>query len=280
MPDNLKKNHCASLFWGGLRLAELNNEAECGADIVCIDLEDSVPLDRKQEGRLALKQFLQTYKPTKSTQYIVRINSLDSEDGQSDLAMLVNQPAFISTLLIPKLESVAELIQVGHFLEEKNSPLNLFGIIETAKGLEHASLIACAHPKLKGLYFGGFDLSTAIGCEMDWEPLLYSRSKVVHAAALGGILVFDSPAPFVDASADQEKLYNYCLRSKALGMMGMVTKHGSQVSTIKRAFSPSAAEIARAEKILAMYAIDPSRPIVYEGKLIELPMIKKLRQLF
>jgi citrate lyase beta subunit len=110
--------------------------------------------------------------------------------------------------------------------------------------------------------------------------LLYSRSKVVHAAALGGILVFDSPAPFVDASADQEKLYNYCLRSKALGLMGMVTKHGSQVSAIKRAFSPSAAEIERAEKILAMFAKDPSRPIVYEGKLIELPMIKKLRQLF
>ena len=60
----------------------------------------------------------------------------------------------------------------------------------------------------------------------------------------------------------------------------MVTKHGSQVSTIKRAFSPSAAEIERAEKILAMFATDPSRPIVYEGKLIELPMIKKLRQLF
>ncbi|MBJ7503735.1 MAG: CoA ester lyase, partial [Polynucleobacter sp.] len=244
------------------------------------DLEDSVPLDLKQDGRLALKQFLQTYKPTKSAQYMVRINSLDSEDGQSDLAMLVNQPAFISTLLIPKLESVEELIQVGHFLEEKNSPMNLFGIIETAKGLEHASLIANAHSKLKGLYFGGFDLSTAIGCEMDWEPLLYSRSKVVHAAALGGIFVFDSPAPFVDTSVDQEKLFNYCLRSKGLGMMGMVTKHGSQVSTIKRAFSSSAEEIERAEKILAMYALDPSRPIIYEGKLIELPMIKKLRQLF
>ena len=280
MPDHLNKNHRASLFWGGLRLSELTNETECAADIVCIDLEDSVPLDLKQDGRLALKQFLQTYKPTKSAQYMVRINSLDSEDGQSDLAMLVNEPAFISILLIPKLESVEELIQVGHFLEEKNSPMNLFGIIETAKGLEHASLIANAHSKLKGLYFGGFDLSTAIGCEMDWEPLLYSRSKVVHAAALGGIFVFDSPAPFVDTSVDQEKLFNYCLRSKALGMMGMVTKHGSQVSTIKRAFSSSAEEIERAEKILAMYALDPSRPIIYEGKLIELPMIKKLRQLF
>jgi len=280
MPDHLNKNHRASLFWGGLRLSELTNETECAADIVCIDLEDSVPLDLKQDGRLALKQFLQTYKPTKSAQYMVRINSLDSEDGQSDLAMLVNEPAFISILLIPKLESVEELIQVGHFLEEKNSPMNLFGIIETAKGLKHASLIANAHSKLKGLYFGGFDLSTAIGCEMDWEPLLYSRSKVVHAAALGGIFVFDSPAPFVDTSVDQEKLFNYCLRSKALGMMGMVTKHGSQVSTIKRAFSSSTEEIERAEKILAMYALDPSRPIIYEGKLIELPMIKKLRQLF
>ena len=95
MPDHLNKNHRASLFWGGLRLSELTNETECAADIVCIDLEDSVPLDRKQDGRLALKQFLQTYKPTKSAQYMVRINSLDSEDGQSDLAMLVNQPAFM-----------------------------------------------------------------------------------------------------------------------------------------------------------------------------------------
>ena len=93
MPDHLNKNHRASLFWGGLRLSELTNETECAADIVCIDLEDSVPLDRKQDGRLALKQFLQTYKPTKSAQYMVRINSLDSEDGQSDLA-----PARISAI--------------------------------------------------------------------------------------------------------------------------------------------------------------------------------------
>ena len=114
---------------------------------------------------------------------------------------------------------------------------------------------------------------------MDWEPLFYSRSRVVHAAGIGNILISDSPPPFVDESLEQEKLITYCHRSKALGMMGMVTKHTSQVETIRKVFSPSPAEMTRAQIILDMYMADPNRPIVYEGKLIELPMIKKLKKI-
>jgi citrate lyase beta subunit len=62
-------------------------------------------------------------------------------------------------------------------------------------------------------------------------------------------------------------------------MMGMVTKHINQINTIKAVFSPSQMEIERAIKILGMYAADPINPIIYEGKLIELPMIKKLQKL-
>jgi (S)-citramalyl-CoA lyase len=279
MSELFKKQYRTSLFWGALRLDELSSKAEGATDIVCIDLEDAVPLKEKTNARNALANFLKQYSPSPQIQYIVRINSFDSAEGQLDFQMLSSSPGFLSHLLLPKLESVNELVQAGDLLDDKKSHLNLFGIIETAKGLECVSDLAQCHSRLQGFYFGGFDLSTAIGCEMDWEHLLYSRSRVVHAAALGHILIIDSPPPFVDESVDQEKLSTYCYRSKALGMIGMVTKHTSQVETIKKAFTPSAAEIARAQKILDMYEADPHRPIVHEGKLIELPMIKKLKKL-
>jgi citrate lyase beta subunit len=62
-------------------------------------------------------------------------------------------------------------------------------------------------------------------------------------------------------------------------MMGMVTKHVSQINTIRTVFSPSDEEIKRAKKILNLYANDPNNPLIFEGKLIELPMIKKLQKL-
>jgi len=279
MSELFNKQYRTSLFWGGLRLHELSIESEGGADIVCIDLEDAVPPKDKMNARNALGNFLSQYTPSSQTQYIVRINSFESAEGQLDFQMLSNAPGFLSHLLLPKLESANELMQAGDSLDEKKSRLNLLGIIETVKGLECVSELSQCHSRLQGFYFGGFDLSTAIGCDMDWEPLLYSRSKVVHAAALGNILIIDSPPPFVDESLEQEKLITYCHRSKALGMMGMVTKHTSQVETIRKVFSPSPAEMTRAQIILEMYMADPNRPIVYEGKLIELPMIKKLKKI-
>ena len=114
---------------------------------------------------------------------------------------------------------------------------------------------------------------------MDWNALSYARSRVVHAAALGELLVIDSPPPFVDETPEKVDLIKYCRTSKSFGMMGMVTKHVSQISSTQSVFSPSEKEIERARKILDMYLSDPSQPIVFEGKLIERPTIKKLQRL-
>ncbi len=273
------RNFRSSLFWGALRLAEFHSELQAGADIVCMDLEDAVPPCDKARAREALAQFLETHKPISNTQYIVRVNACGTEDGDLDLKMLLKAPGFISHLLLPKLESVVELEKISQELIQNDSSLHLLGIIETPQGLELVSSLTTLQSRLQGIYFGGFDLSNSLGCEMEWDALLYARSRVVHAAALGNLIVIDSPPPFVDDSADQQKLKAYCLKSKALGMMGMVTKHINQINTIKTVFSPSQMEIERAIKILGMYAADPINPIIYEGKLIELPMIKKLQKL-
>ena len=279
MSDLTVRSCRSSLFWGALRLDSLHSLNHCCADIICIDLEDAVPPGDKEKARNELAKFLKSFDPNSDTHYIVRVNEYGTEAGELDIQLLSESPSFISHLLIPKLESAKALENISAGLDRIQSPLNLLGIIETPQGLEFAGTLATVKSRLQGFYFGGFDLSNALGCEMDWNALLYARSRVVHAAALGSLMVIDSPPPFVDDSDSQQQLEDYCCRSKALGMMGMVTKHIDQVKKIQAVFSPSLAEIERAQRILEMYEADPHKPIVYEGKLIELPMIKKLKKL-
>jgi len=111
---------------------------------------------------------------------------------------------------------------------------------------------------------------------MAWEPLLYARSRVVHAGALAGIEVLDSPYPELD---NEPGLRENCEKVKALGMTGKCAKHASQIATIRDAFTPTDAEVARARAIVGQFRADPTRPLVYEGKLVELPSVKKLERI-
>jgi len=105
--------------------------------------------------------------------------------------------------------------------------------------------------------------------------LLYARSRVVHAAAAGGLECLDSP--YADI-ADVEGLRASCERIKALGMTGRAAKHASQVAAINAAFTPSAAEMDRARRIVEAFRADPTRPLVFDGKLVELPTIKRMEK--
>jgi citrate lyase beta subunit len=266
----------ATLFVGGLVLDGLPAALASGADIVCIDLEDAVPPDRKDEARAALVTTLERLEVPRNVQLIARINGSGSVEGPVDLrAALLEAPA-LGGVMLPKVETAEEVRSAGEIADDIHSSAELYAIIETAEGLENAAAIARAHPRVKALFFGGFDLSTALGCAMAWEPLLYARSRVVHAAALGRIEVIDSPFPDVD---DEDGLRAACAQVKALGFAGKAAKHARQVATIRAAFTPTRQEIERARAIVDMFHADPTRPLVYEGKLVELPTIKRLERI-
>ena len=266
----------STLFVGGLALEGLAPALASGADIVCIDLEDAVPPGRKDEARAATVAALRNLQVPPGVQLIARVNSLVSYEGPIDLrALLLESPA-IGGAMLPKVESAEEVRWAGAIAEESRREVDLYAIIESAEGLESCAQIARAHARLAALFFGGFDMSTALGCAMAWEPLLYARSRVVHAGALAGIEVIDSPYPDV---ANLAGLRASCEQVKALGMSGKAAKHASQVATIREAFTPSAAEVERARRIIEMFRQDPTRPLVYDGKLIELPAIKKLERI-
>ena len=265
------------LFVGALALEGFDRAMRSGADIVCVDLEDAVPTARKAEARTAVRTALSSVSRKEEVHLAVRINSLRSLDGVADmLACLEMQEAGPEALVLPKVETQDDVRWAGALADEASSHLDLYAIIETNDGLEYCREIARSHPRLKALFFGGFDLSTALGSAMAWEPLLYARSRVVHAAASAGIEALDSPFPEVDnlsglrVSAEQ---------AKSLGMVGKAAKHASQISSITETFTPQAAEIARARMILELFAVDPTQPLVFEGKLIEPATIERLRRI-
>lgn len=265
----------STLFVGALVLEDLPAALASGADIVCIDLEDAVPPGRKDEARSAVLAALPGVAVPAGVQLIARVNELASQEGVRDATQLLREPR-IGGLLLPKVDSPGAVFLAAGLADDARSAAELYAIIETADGLEHCRAIAEAHPRLSALFFGAFDLSTALGCANEWEPLLYARSRTVHAAAAAGIEALDSPFPGVD---DLEGLRAACARVKALGMTGKAAKHASQVAAIREAFTPTRAEIERAREIVARFRKDPTRPLVHEGKLVELPAIKRLERL-
>jgi len=274
--ENQHRQRRTTLFVGGLALDALPAALASGADIVCIDLEDAVPPGRKHEARAAMLSTVRGLARVPGCQLIARINSVDSPEGPIDLQAALREPTALEGVMLPKVESAEQVRRSGVLADELQSGAELYAIIESAEGLADAFDIARSHARLKALFFGGFDLSTALGCEMAWEPLLYARSRVVHAAAVGRIEVIDSPFPSVD---DEPGLRAASERAKALGMSGKAAKHAHQVATIREVFTPSANEIRRAKAIVDLFRADPTRPLVFEGKLVELPTIKRLERL-
>ncbi len=264
------------LFVGGLVLEGLAATLASGADLVVVDLEDAVPPGRKEEARAAALRAAAACTVPAGVQLMARVNAMSEPEGPADIDAILREGAAFAGLMLPKVEGPDEVRAAAERVGAAGREIDLYPIIETAEGLERCVEIARSHPRVKALTFGGFDLSTALGCEMAWEPLLYARSRAVHAAALARIEVLDSPFPDV---ADLAGLAESCARVKALGMTGKAAKHASQIPTILAAFSPTAKEIERARAIVALYEADPTRPLMYDGKLVELPTVKRMQRI-
>lgn len=263
------------LFVSGLELKDISSALASEADVVCIDLEDAVPSHRKDAAREAVFSVIGEFGDAEP-ELILRINPTRSIVGLRDLLACLQQPKGVKGLLLPKVECQEDVRWVSDLAGEAGVEFDLYAIIETNEGLENCRGIAAASTGLKGLVFGGFDLSTALGCSMDWEALLYARSRVIHAAATVGIDVIDSPHPYRD---DLDGVRQSANRGKSLGMTGRVAKHEAHVRIINAVYTPTHEEIERAKKILRDFDQNDAQSIMFEGKLIELPSIRSIRKI-
>jgi citrate lyase beta subunit len=265
------------LFVPAVRPDRYPKALKTGADAVCVDLEDGVGLSSKEVARKAALGLFAD-RTLIRTEVSLRINAGSTDLGRRDLDTLVNflgRDDYVGSrpdaLVLPKVSDPDEVRAIELILcslTQDHFPLIIQ--IETARGVEAAMEIGAASANVSALLFGAIDLAAEIGCAVEWDALLYSRSKVVLAAAAAGISAID--APYMDVAA-LEALGDESRRSRRLGFVGKVAIHPRQVPVIQDSFSPTDEEVAWARKVVAAYESQEGGVLLLDGKLIERPVV-------
>jgi len=262
------------LFTPANRPTAFDKALASGADCVCLDLEDSVPPDAKPSARPAALDFLagqQAHGPLRA----VRINALSCVAGARDLAGLVDVAPQSGALMLPKVESAAELQLVASILDQLGSETILIALVETAKGLCAVESIANASDRVQALMFGGVDLSASLGAKMGSDTMRMAGARIIHAAHANGCDVLDVPEL---EFRNNETIRLAAENAAANGFSGKAAIHPSNLAIINAAFTPSAAEILDAQKIIAAFETAPDGLFVMDGKLIEAPVIRGMEK--
>ena len=264
------------IFAPGLRPELYPKALACGADIVCVELEDGVAPHNKDEAREKTMALFAELQADDGVERIVRINCLRSAVGLDDVQAILATDTPPPALMLPKVVSPDEIVWLDDLLTERGHDTRLHIIIEMNAGLEAVFDIARASSRIDALFFGGVDMSADLRCKNAWEPLLYARSRVVHAAASVGIDAID--VPYLDLD-DLEGMKAQAQLAKDLGFSGKGAVHPKQISALNEVFTPSPEEVAKAQKILAAFEEANTGLVVVDGKLIEKPVVREMQRI-
>ena len=246
-----------------------------GADAVCIDLEDGVAFGAKDEARSSALALFADRVPTRA-EVSLRINDPKTDLGQRDLEAVRQAGIRPDALMLPKCEGPDEVHEVRNALSDASGTMPLIVMAETARGVAAVDAITAATPDVTAVFFGAIDYAADVGCAVEWDAVLFARSRVVLAAAVADVSAIDSP--FMDVSA-LDALADECHRTHALGFVGKAAIHPTQVAVIQQAFSPADAEVAWARKIVDAYERNKGGVILVDGELIERPVVTSAKRM-
>lgn len=263
----------STLFVPGNRPERFEKAATSGADLIAIDLEDAVPPENKDEARKIVIEHLR--KPyTGAAKRFIRINSPKTDTGLRDLIALIECPTAPDGILIPMVGTASEVRWVDGLLAD-HPALELIAVIETTEGLDNAYEIAGASPRLCGVGFGSADFTAETGGTMEWDPLLYPRSRIAAACAKHKVVAIDGVWLNI---GDEDGLVAETHAIKALGFRGKIAIHPKQISGIHAGFAPSENEIAYATKLVAAFEKAGGGAIKLDGKMIDLPLYESAQE--
>ncbi len=273
MSNSVIRPRRSFIFTPGLRPDMFPKALASGADIVCVELEDGIaPKDKAEARQKALALFEQP-QADDGVERIVRINSMREQVGIADVAAVLATDTPPPALMMPKVKTPDEVIRLDALLTERDHDTRLHIIIETNAGLEAAYDIAHCCERIDALFFGGVDMAAELRCVNAWEPLLYARSRVVHAAASAGLDVIDVPYLDLDDADGMQREAEHAL---ALGFSGKGSVHPRQIPALNAVFTPTAEQIERARRIIAEFEAADTGLVVIDGKLIEKPVLRDM----
>ncbi len=299
-----RPNRC-QLFGPGTRPELFAKMAASAADVINLDLEDSVPPADKPAARANIIRAIDEIDWGTKT-LSVRINALDTEFWYRDVVEVLEQCGErIDLLMIPKVGNAADIYAVDALVtaieraKGRSRKVGFEVIIETAAGFRNVAEIATASPRLQAMSLGAADFAASMGMQTTGiggtqenyymlppkdaaeRPHLYGdpwhgvTAAIVAACRAAGILPVDGP--FGDFS-DDEGFLAQARRSATLGMVGKWAIHPKQVALANAVFTPSDAQVAEARAILdAMQDAEEQGQgaAVYKGRLIDLASVRQ-----
>ena len=254
------------------------------ADIICFDLEDSVPDKQKKKARSLIKNTLKQRKEY-SPDVFVRTNSPESGMIEADLKEIVQKG--IDGIVIPKVNSATELKKIEKTISSLEKKRKIKGIrlmpsIESALGVVNCYEIASSSKRIDALVFGIFDLLNDMGIEYtkrNPRGAKYSRYKVPVAATAAGVAAIDG---IWQDLKDKNGFTKDCQVGRSLGYAGKSIIHPDQIQTAHKIFHPSKPEIEWAKKVCNIYEKSTKKgigAIVIEGKMIDEVHYKRAKAL-
>jgi malyl-CoA/(S)-citramalyl-CoA lyase len=298
-PAPARPNRC-QLFGPGSRPELFEKMSTSAADVINLDLEDSVAPDDKEKARANV--VAATHEIDWGNKYLsVRINGLDSPYWYRDVVDLLEKGSDrLNQIMIPKAGRAADVYAVDALVTSieaatgRKTPLTFEVIIETAAGISHVEEIAASSPRMQAMSLGAADFAAHMGMQTTgiggtqenyymhhegqkyWsDPWHWVQANIVAACRTHGVLPVDGP--FGDFS-DDEGFKAQALRSATLGMVGKWAIHPKQVEMANEIFTPSEKAVTEAREIIA--AMEQAKAegkgaVTYKGRLIDIASIKQ-----
>lgn len=294
-----RPNRC-QLFGPGSNTKLFPKMAASAADVINLDLEDSVAPSDKDAARANVIEALNTV-DWGSKYMSVRINGLDTPYWYRDVVDLMEQAGDrLDQIMIPKVgcaEDVYALDALVTAIERakgRTKPVSFEVIIESAAGIAHVEDIAASSPRMQAMSLGAADFAASMGMqttgiggtqenyymlregEKHWsDPWHWAQAAIVAACRTHGVLPVDGP--FGDFS-DDEGYIAQAKRSATLGMVGKWAIHPKQIALANQVFTPSDEAVSEAREILA--AMEQAKAngegaTVYKGRLVDIASIKQ-----
>jgi citrate lyase subunit beta/citryl-CoA lyase len=268
------------LFVPGDRPDRMQKAFSAGADALILDLEDAVAPAAKAEARRHVADFIRA---VGGHNIWVRVNPLDSAENERDLdAILPERPHGI---VLPKSEGGGDVDELAHRLTSHGNVSAQILAIATETPAAIFGLGSYGGAKrLAGLTWGAEDLPAAIGAATSREedggftaPYEIARALCLFGAAAAGVLPIETVYP---AFKDMDGLAAYAARARRDGFVGMMAIHPAQVSVINDAFTPSEAEVAHAQAVVAAFEANPSAgALSLDGRMIDRPHLVQARRI-
>jgi citrate lyase subunit beta/citryl-CoA lyase len=262
------------LYMPGSNARAIDKARTLACDGIIIDLEDAVAPDAKDAAR---RQVVDAIKAGGfgSREVVVRVNGIDSPWSADDLAAMATAGA--DAVLVPKIVTADQLEQIGARLLGLHADLHLrvWAMIETPLAIfnirELAAMALDSETRLTAFVIGTNDLAKETGARIvpGRAPMLSWLSNCVLAAHTYGIAVLDG---VYNEIADTEGFAQECAQARDMGFDGKTLIHPNQIAACNAAFSPTAAEIAEARRIIAAFALPENQDkgaIQLDGRMVE-----------